>query len=211
MLQQRVAMKRPVAITYVHRGMGNITLRRFDPTRDSFDELTAMLHRAFARLGEMGLNCTCVDQPVSITQARALSGDCHVAVCDGRIVGTMTLYAPDRDSPCELYRQNDVASVRQIGVEPEWQSRGIGAFMLAFAEHWAATRGYAELALDTPQPAAHLIAFYRRQGFRIGDFMRFDGKRYDSAILHKPPVAARTLATWSHRLELPHHALARVA
>lgn len=211
MLKQRAAVKKPVRIAYVRRGTGSIVLRRFDPARDSFDELTGMLHRAFARLGAMGLNCTCVDQPVSVTRARATRGDCYVAVCDRRLVGTMTLYAPDRDSPCELYRQEDVASLRQLGVDPAWQNRGVGKLLLAVADHWAATRGYAELALDTPQSAAHLIAFYRGQGFRIANFMRFDGKRYDSAVLSRPPVVARTLATWARRLELPRQAMARAA
>lgn len=165
--------------------------------------MTALLHRAFAPPGEAGLNCTCVNQTVDTTRSRATRGDCYVAVCDGRLVGTMTLYAPERDSSCELYRRDDIASLRQFAVEPLWQARGIGTLLIAFADHWAATRGYAELALDTPQPAAHLIAFYRGQGFRIVDFVRFDGKHYDSAILSKPPVATRTLANWSHRLSVP--------
>ncbi|HEY4299084.1 MAG TPA: GNAT family N-acetyltransferase [Paraburkholderia sp.] len=201
-------MKRPattrqtVRIDYVCHGIGQVELRRFDPARDSFVALTALLHRAFAPLGTQGLNCTCVDQTVETTRLRATRGDCYVAVCEGRIVGTMTLYAPDRESSCELYRRDDIASLRQFAVEPVWQARGIGTLLIALAEHWAATRGYAELALDTPQPAAHLIAFYRGQGFRIVDFTRFDGKRYDSAILSKPPVATRTLASWSRRLSV---------
>jgi GNAT superfamily N-acetyltransferase len=211
MSKQRPAIENPARISYVHRGIGSVVLRRFDPARDSFDALTTMLHCAFARLGAMGLNCTCVDQSVAVTRSRAERGDCYVAVCDGRAVGTMTLYAPEPDSPCELYRQENVASVRQFGVDPAWQTRGIGTLLLAFADHWAATRGFAELALDTPQPAAHLIAFYRAQGFRIADFMRFDGKCYDSAILCKPSIAVRTFATWSHRIELPRQAVARAA
>ena len=187
----------------IRHGIGSVALRRFDPARDSYAQLTAMLHRAFARLGMMGLNCTCVDQPVGVTQRRALAGDCFVAVCNGQVVGTMTLCAPDADSPCEQYRRDDVASVRQLGIDPKWQGRGIGKSLLTLAEHWAATRGFAELALDTPEPAAHLIAFYRAQGFRIVDTHSFDGKRYDSAILSKPPVAVRMLAAWSHRIELP--------
>lgn len=170
-----------------------------------------MLQRAFARLGAMGLNCTCVDQSPEVTRARATRGDCYVAVYDGHIVGTMTLYAPDHESPCELYRRDDMASVRQFGVEPAWQSRGIGSLLLAFADHWAAIRGFAELALDTPQPALHLIAFYRGHGFRSVDFTHFDGKCYDSAILCKPAVAERTLANWSRRLELPRRQIARAA
>jgi GNAT superfamily N-acetyltransferase len=210
-VNKHAATQQPERIDYVQRGTGRIELRRFDPAHDSFDALTGMLHRAFARLGEMGLNCTCVDQSVALTRSRAMRGDCYVAVCDGRIVGTMTLYAPEPDSPCELYRHGEIASLRQFGVEPAWQARGIGTLLLAFADHWAATRGYAELALDTPQPAAHLIAFYRGQGFRIVDFARFDGKRYDSAILSRPAVVARTLATWARRLELPHRQIARAA
>jgi GNAT superfamily N-acetyltransferase len=210
-VKQRTALKKPVKVAYAHRGMPRVIIRRFDPERDSFDELTLVLHRAFARLGGMGLNCTCVDQPVSVTKARATRGDCYVAVCDGRLIGTMTLYAHDHHSPCSLYRHHGVASVRQFGVDPAWQNRGVGRQLLALAEHWAATRGYAELALDTPQPAAHLIVFYRGQGFHIADFVRFDGKRYDSAILVKSAAAARTLAAWTGRLELPGRAMARAA
>jgi GNAT superfamily N-acetyltransferase len=104
-----------------------------------------------------------------------------------------------------------VASIRQLAIDPSWQNRGIGKSMLAFAEHWAATRGYAELALDTPYPAAHLVAFYRGQGFRIVDAVRFAGKVYDSAILSKAPVVARTLAAWTHQIALPGAHLVRFA
>jgi GNAT superfamily N-acetyltransferase len=187
-----------------------VVLRRFDAACDSFDELTEMLHRSFARLGSMELNCACVDQSAEVTRERALRGTCYIAVCNARIVGTMTLYTADRYSFCEHYCRDDVASIRQFGVDPVYQRRGIGEVMLAFADHWAATRGYAQLALDTPQPAAHLTAFYRGQGFRIAEFVRLPGKLYDSAILSKPPVAYRALATWSSRLQL-HHADARAA
>jgi GNAT superfamily N-acetyltransferase len=161
-----------------------------------------MLHRAFARLGMMGLNCLCVDQPEAATRRRARAGDCFVAVCGGDVVGTMTLYARDAESACEHYRVDKVATLRQFGVDPTWQSRGIGTSLIAFAEHWAAIRGYAQLALDTPQPAQHLLEFYRGQGFRLIDVVRFEGRGYDSAILSKPPVAARTLANWSRRIEV---------
>ncbi|CAG2326970.1 MULTISPECIES: GNAT family N-acetyltransferase [Burkholderia] len=166
-----------------------VIVRRFDPAIDSYAQLTPMLHRAFARLGAMGLNCTCVDQDEDVTRRRAEAGECYVAVCGGRVVGTATLYATDPSSACSLYRREGVASVRQVAVDPTCQSRGIGALLLSFAEQWAALRGYALLALDTPHPASHLLAFYGAQGFEVVDVMRFAGKRYDSAILCKRPVA----------------------
>jgi len=200
MHKQRVAAENQTEhasrIATVQRGSGpgSVVLRRFDPSRDSYGQLTSMLHRAFARLGMMGLNCLCAAQTPSATKQRARAGDCFVAVCGGQVVGTMTLCARDAESTCEHYRVEQVATLRQFGVEPAWQSRGIGKSLIAFAEHWAAIRGYAQLALDTPYPAAHLLEFYRSQGFRIIDVMRFADRDYDSAILSKPPVAARTLA-----------------
>jgi GNAT superfamily N-acetyltransferase len=208
-LRATSATHKPLA--HIRRGIRNVVLRRFDPSRDSYEQLTAMLHRAFARLGMMGLNCTCVDQDVAVTMRRAQAGDCFVVVCEGKIVGTVTLYAHDSESACEHYHHDNVATIRQLAIDPSWQSRGIGKSLLAFAEHWAATRGYAEIALDTPYPAAHLVAFYRGQGFRIVDVMRFAGKVYDSAILSKAPVVARTLAAWTHQIALPSARFVRFA
>ncbi len=104
-----------------------VIVRRFDPASDSYAQLTPMLHRAFARLGAMGLNCTCVDQDEDVTRRRAQAGECYVAVCGGRVIGTATLYATDPSSACSLYRCEGVASVRQVAVDPDCQSRGIGA------------------------------------------------------------------------------------
>jgi GNAT superfamily N-acetyltransferase len=188
-------------VSYARRGSGRVVLRRLDADLDSLDKLTEMLHRAFARLAQMGLNCTCVDQSVRTTEMRAARGDCYVAACDGQIVGTMTLCGRDSGSSCELYHHSELATIRQFAVDPLYQDRGIGKSMLALADHWAATRGYAELALDTPEPAQHLVAWYRGQGFRIVDTVHFDGKRYDSVILSKYTVASRALAAWSKRIE----------
>ena len=145
----------------------------------------------------MGLNCTCVDQSEDVTRRRAEAGECYVAVCGGRVIGTATLYATDPSSACSLYRREGVASVRQVAVDPDCQSRGIGALLLAFAEQccalYAARTRYAA-------PASHLLAFYGAQGFDVVDVMRFDGKRYDSAILCKRPVAHLARARAASRM-----------
>jgi GNAT superfamily N-acetyltransferase len=172
-------------ITCIQPGIGRLVLRRFDPRHDSWEALTRLLNRAFARLAALGLHCACADQTAGATRERALAGDCFVAVCNGRIIGTLTVEGRNNDSQCETYRQRSVASVHQFGIEPKWQSRGIGRALLAFAGRWAAARGYTQIALDTPFPAAHLIAFYRGQGFSLVDVVRFAGRGYDSAVLSK--------------------------
>jgi GNAT superfamily N-acetyltransferase len=179
---------------YGCRGMDRLVLRHFDTELDSLDELTGILHRSFARLGAMGLNCTCVDQSCKTTLERAKRGDCYVAICDDHLVGTLTVNAPDQNARCEFYRHPDVASIHQLGVDPAYQGRGIGKSLLSLAEGWAAIRGYKILALDTPMPASHLISFYEGRGFGIAGSLRFEGKRYVSAILSKEVMSTRRLA-----------------
>lgn len=164
--------------------MQAITLRPLSDG-DSLDELTAMLRRAFFRLGQMGLNCTCVDQSVAVTHRRIEKGICYVAVCDGRLVGTFTLYGSGHGSESAWYRRQEVASIHQLGVDPDFQDRGLGTDMLRFAEGWARRHGHQELALDTPQPAEHLVGFYASCGYRPVESVRFAGKNYRSVILSK--------------------------
>lgn len=191
-------------------GIGRLVLRRFDPQRDSWERLTQLLHRAFTRLASLGLHCASADQAASATRARALAGDCFVAVCNGRIVGTMTIEGRDGASPCEHYRQHGVATLHQFGIEPTWQGRGIGRALLAFALRWAAARGFTRLALDTPFPAAHLLAFYRAEGFSLVDVVRFAGRGYDSAVFSKA-AASHPFAGTRHVCALPREAGARFA
>ena len=83
--------------------MSTITLRRLRPD-DSIDELTAMLRRAFARLGASGRNCTCVDQTPDITRQRIGEGDCLVALSGRRIVSTVTLQNADPQAEIPWYQ-----------------------------------------------------------------------------------------------------------
>jgi GNAT superfamily N-acetyltransferase len=152
---------------------------------DSIDEITALIHRAFARLGRLGLQCTGVGQSLQVTAARARRGTCFVALHEGRIAGTMTLETPGPHRACNWYRRNDVASLHQFAVDPSDQGRGCGTRMLQFAGRWAASQRYAELALDTPVEATHLLAFYEALGFRRVAEMRKPDKNYCSVVLSK--------------------------
>ena len=75
MSKRHATIGKHTPLAYSEGSTGSVVLRRFDPSRDSYEQLTTMLHRAFARLGMMGLNCTCVDQDVAVTTKRAQSGD----------------------------------------------------------------------------------------------------------------------------------------
>ena len=184
---QRPESARPARAyaAYAKRLDGRVVVRRFDPRSDSYDALTALLHRAFAALGALGFNCPCADQPASATRERVLTGECFVALGNAHLVATMTMHSHDPDSRCDPYRSRHVATLGQLAVDPVWQQRGIGRSLLAFAQRRAAARGATHLALDAPYAAVRLIDFYRHEGFQPVDVMRFPGHNYDSAILCK--------------------------
>jgi hypothetical protein len=56
---------------------------------------------------------------------------------------------------------------------------------MAFVEGRARELGYGELAIDTAEPARHLIEFYARRGYRHIEWVQWRSKSYRSAILSK--------------------------
>ena len=164
--------------------MKNFAIRRFNST-DSIEEVTEMLHRAFAPMAMLGANCQCVDQSPSTTRERMARGDCLVAVADRRIVGTLTLETCDPSSSVAHYRKPGVASLHQFAVDPAYQGAGVGRSMLKVATMWAHMRQFGELALDTPALALDVRSYYARQGFRWVAGVRVAGRSHDSVVMSK--------------------------
>ncbi|GLR13447.1 hypothetical protein GCM10007907_22370 [Chitinimonas prasina] len=153
--------------------------------KDSAEALTALLHRAFAPMARMGLDCASARQQPAATEARLASGQGFVAEVNGQLVGTLTVYGTLPRSDADAYREPGVASVHQFAVEPDWQRRGVGDALLRMAERWAQCQGCHALALDTPQQARHLLTYYLRKGYILAESLRFTGRSYQSLVLRK--------------------------
>jgi GNAT superfamily N-acetyltransferase len=164
--------------------MVDFAIRRLQP-HDSLDDITSMLHRAFAPMARRGLNCRSANQSVETTRLRVRRGDCFVAVVGGRIVGTITIQAADPTAAVHFYRAADVASVHQFAVDPCFQGTGIGHALLQFAVAWARARQCVELALDTPATADGLRGYYAREGFKPVGLVQVAGRAYPSAVMTK--------------------------
>ena len=171
----------------------NLDIRPLAET-DSLAALTALLHRAYARLATMGLNYTAVDQPVEKTDQRVRSGACFVAVAGNELVGTITVRRPKPDRESAWYCQPHVCSAIQFAVAPELQGKGVGSALLLRAERWVREENFAELAVDTAEQATHLTEFYRRRGYREICTIQWPGKIYRSVILSKT-ISPRDHAT----------------
>jgi GNAT superfamily N-acetyltransferase len=146
--------------------MEDIQIRVLDE-RDSLEELTALLHRAYAELGAMGFRYKAVDQSVETTRARIANGECYVAVRARALVGTAVLFPPSwRPAHCEWYRRPEVAVLSQFAVEPQVQRHGLGSRLISHLEARAAELGAEELTIDTAEGATHLVGLYERRGYR---------------------------------------------
>lgn len=158
---------------------------RLITTSDSLGEVTDLLHEAYRSLAERGMRFVASHQDQQVTARRIAKAECYLAFREGRLIGTVTLddVAHTKGSP--WYDRPEVASFHQFAVRPHWQGRGIGSMMLEYIERRAAMKGVAELALDTAEPARHLINFYTRRGYRFIEHVRWDAVNYRSVLLSK--------------------------
>lgn len=157
---------------------------------DSLVELTDLLHRAYARLAEMGLRYMATHQSVEVTRTRVEQGRCFIALEGGAICGTIVFKDASQTRGCPWYDQPDVASIGQFGVEPGLQGKGLGRRLMAIAEELAQTSGAREIALDTAAPATHLVAWYARLGYRHIEHAQWPHTNYRSVIMSKPLPSA---------------------
>ena len=159
--------------------------------RDSFEALTALLHRAYAPLAAQGLNFTASTQDAETTRRRAAEGQCFVAELAGAVVGTVTVCGPydGESAPWTVdvpwFRDRNTAHFHQFAVDPAVQGRGVGRQLVQTCEAWARDNGYQRMALDTAEPADGLRALYRRLGHVDVGHVQWPGKTYRSVIMQK--------------------------
>jgi predicted N-acetyltransferase YhbS len=155
-------------------------------TADSIDELTALLHRAYAPLLASGFRYTASYQDVDVTRQRAARGECYVLLDGARMIGTVTLIPPSvRHPACEWYDRLDVAVLGQFAIEPAFQGRGLGSRLMRFGEERASALGASEVSVDTAEGASDLIRFYEKRGYREVGHVQWKPTNYRSVVLSK--------------------------
>lgn len=169
-----------------------IELRCLTPS-DSISELTHFLHRAYANLAAMGLRYMATHQSEEITQRRVAGGDCYVAISAGTLVGTILFKSIEQTRGSAWLDRPHVASFGQFAVAPELRSMGLGARLMDLVESRGIETGAAELALDTAEPADHLVEWYSRRGYRFIEYVQWDTTNYRSVIMSKTIQTCRKI------------------
>ena len=84
-----------------------------------------------------------------------------VAAQNGAVLGLMHLYVrPALDKPPEVV-------VQALVVEQTARGTGLGGRLMQSAERWAASHGFASVALTSHIARSDALAFYQRLGYRI--------------------------------------------
>jgi GNAT superfamily N-acetyltransferase len=151
---------------------------------DSLELLTELLHRAYAGLGAKGFNYRAVDQDTEMTSQRIARGECYVVEHGGTVVGTAVLQPPASPVPwCDFYDRPEVSNISQLAIEPQYQGRGWGSALMSHLEQRARALGAQEVAVDTSEGAAELIALYQRRGYRQVGFAQWSHTNFRSVLL----------------------------
>jgi predicted N-acetyltransferase YhbS len=166
--------------------VGRLILYRYLRPSDDMDELTTMLHEAYAPLAAAGMRFVASYQDSGVTRERTQRGETLVAIDGERIVGVVTLADSDKTSGSQYYDRPDVASLGQFAVRPTHQAAGIGGTLMRLAEDRAREKGVGALGLDTSEHATQLISLYLAKGYEVVEFSQWRVTNYRSIILGKP-------------------------
>jgi GNAT superfamily N-acetyltransferase len=165
----------------------NIQFQQFNPESHGIlvEELTDLLHKAYAGLANQGLRYVASHQSSTVTLQRLSEGESYLAFLQNKLIGTITLTGLKPKSSSNWYRTEGVYSFHQFGISPEFQGRGIGSQIMDLIEIRARDLGATELALDTSENATHLISLYQKRGYRFIEFVQWEGVNYRSVIMSK--------------------------
>lgn len=156
---------------------------------DSLEFLTALIHEAYAPHAAHGLRYWATHQSSEDTGKRFAAGLGLVAELDRELVGTITVRAPQPESPIDLYRDPGVWTIGQFAVSPMVQGCGIGKLLHDAAIQHAVRNGGHSMALDTAEPAARLIKRYMGWGYRVvGHCDWRPNTNYLSVLMARPLV-----------------------
>src|SRR5690606_24311963 len=85
------------------------------PDEISWQEITHLIHRAFAVRADQGLMYVAVNQDVETTKSRVGDGICLVAVFNGQLIGTGTLTFKEGK---KWFEGRTHGYMSQLGVDP---------------------------------------------------------------------------------------------
>ena len=161
------------------------TIREFDIEKDSAEELTDLLHRAYKRLADMGLRFIATHQDVETTRRHLERGICFILSENGKLIGTIFYYLKSYTDGPEIFKDDSAVLFGKFAVEPEYQNIGLGSELMNFVEDYARANGKKQIILDTSEKALHLIDYYEKRGYKYIRHWQWEDVNYRSVVMGK--------------------------
>ena len=147
----------------------------------SWEQITVLLHAAFAEHAARGLTYAACNQTVEHTINRANGATCLVALVDGELGGTACI------SVCnKILRGKVKCHFTQHGIHPRFKGRGVGRAILLKASEIAKAAHAEAIYADTAAKADGVIAFHLKCGFQIVGLKSHATTNYYSVCFRKP-------------------------
>ena len=162
--------------------MSHISVREFS-VDDSVEDLTALLHLAYAEWIAQAQKFTAIDQSAAQTRTRIAKATVLLAIQHDEWIGAVTLQQGGPALEAPYFQNPEVAIFTQFGVHPAQKGKGVGKLLFEEARKWALSKGAQELVCDTSENATHLLLMYQAWGMKIVDRIDWPTTNYQSLIL----------------------------
>lgn len=149
------------------------------PDSISWEDITDLLHQAFAEHKAKGLHYSACDQSVDVTRKRAENGICLVALQDGELVGTGLVNFVQRHG-------TTIGCLSQLGILPEVKGHGIGTKLKIARIEICRQKKVDAIYCDTSEKAKSVIRFNMQKGWQKVGLISSVNTNYYSVVFRYP-------------------------
>ncbi|MFR3332102.1 MAG: GNAT family N-acetyltransferase [Odoribacter splanchnicus] len=154
------------------------------PDYISWDDITGLLHRAFACHLQNGLTYSACTQTAEYTEKRVGNGICIVALLEDKLVGTATLHFKGKS-----------AHLTQVATDPDYRQYRIGRQLQDYIFKYCKAENVGSLTADTAINAKKVVDWYLKSGWQKVGLRSYITTNYYSVVLRKP-VCGRRYYVW---------------
>lgn len=153
----------------------------------TWEEITELIHQAFAKKDQQGMRYHGAYQSVETTQQRGQEGMCFVALWDGKLVGTATLVLQQKHA---WYNGKLSGYMGQLAVHPDYAGKGVGQALLQKRMEICRQKNVDELIMHTAIHATDLIGWWQRLGAQKVELLSTPGTNF-YAVRMRLPLAGK--------------------